>query len=220
MQAEKAGNRLKNKVVSIAANIASYIADSLVLIAMLPCAILLASLEGYMTRILEELQSRVADSKVRLDAATKTFQSAQTAFQQAQQDHSIWTSAWQAEVREVQRQAAIAIEKQLPLPTAQSTPNSEPEIEDFVDDVIDAIEDSSGSTNKTDTVRDLLRRHPAGMSAVDIWAEVRSDFKHRPYLYSVLKRLRDREEIIKRRGKYCLKLIPKAEEAQEHSAVH
>jgi hypothetical protein len=174
-----------------------------------------------MTRILDELQSRVADSKVRLDAATKTFQVAQAAFQQAQQDHSIWTSAWQAEVREVQRQAAIAIEKQLPLPTAQSEsgPNSEPEIEDFVDD-IDAAEDSSGSTNKTDTVRDLLRRHPAGMSAVDIWAEVRADFKHRPYLYSVLKRLRDREEIMKRRGKYCLKLIPKAEEAQEHSAIH
>jgi hypothetical protein len=168
-----------------------------------------------MTKILDELQARVADSKVRLDAATKTFQIAQAAFQQAQQDHSIWTSAWQAEVREVQRQAAIAIEKQLPLPT-----NSEPEIEDFVDDIIDAVEDGSGSTNKTDTVRDLLRRHPAGMSAIDIWAEVRSDFKHRPYLYSVLKRLRDREEIIKRRGKYCLKLIPKAEEAQDHSAVH
>jgi hypothetical protein len=167
-----------------------------------------------MTKILDELQARVADSKVRLDSATKNFQLAQTVFQQAQQEFNIWSSAFLTEQRDEQRRAAAAAEKQLPLPTERldSEPASQAEIEDFVDNVLAA--DSSEGVNKTDTVRGLLRRHPAGMTAVDIWAEVHADFKHRPYLYSVLKRLRDRDEIIKRRGKYCIK-----QEVQEQS-VH
>jgi hypothetical protein len=173
-----------------------------------------------MTKILDELQVRVAESKARLDLATKAFQAAQATFVQAQQDHSIWTSAWQAEQRDEQRRAAAAAENQLPLPTAQSEPRlaNEQEVEDFVDAAL--ADEPSENINKTDAVRELLRSHPAGMTAVAIWEEVREDFKHRPYLYSVLKRLRDREEIIKRRGKYCLKLIPKTTEAQEQSLVH
>jgi hypothetical protein len=74
--------------------------------------------------------------------------------------------------------------------------------------------------NKTDVVRNLLKQHPAGMSAVDIWKEVGEQFTHRPYLYSILKRLRDRQEIVKRRTRYFLTVIPKAEEAKEQAVVH
>jgi len=170
-----------------------------------------------MTKIIEELQARVADSKLRLDLATKAFQMYQGSFQQAQQDHSIWTNALQAEMRDEQRRAALATEIQLPLPTEQ--PQPKPERENYANAVLDTVEEMSEQFNKTDAVRDLLRRHPTGMTAVDIWNEVREEFKHRPYLYSVLKRLRDREEIIKRRNKYCLKLIPKAGEAHEQSVI-
>jgi type II secretory pathway pseudopilin PulG len=177
-----------------------------------------------MAKILEEIQSRLAEAQKRLAETTQALQVAQQAQQAAQHNFNVWNMALQIEQRDEQRRVAAATEKQLSLPATQpeSKPqpksDSELELEDFVDAVLS--EDASEGVNKTDTVRDLLRRHPTGMTAVDIWAEVRSDFKHRPYLYSVLKRLRDREEIIKRRGKYCLKLIPKTQEAQDQSVVH
>lgn len=174
-----------------------------------------------MSMILEELQVRVADSKVRLDAASKTFQVAQLAFQQAQQDHSVWNAALLAEQRDEQRRAAAAIENQLPLPTSGENKN-QVEREPLPwerDDIPDLADERADHFNKTDAVRDLLRLHPAGMTAVDIWNEVRDEFKHRPYLYSVLKRLRDREEIVKRRNKYCLKSTPRTEEVREQAVV-
>lgn len=180
-----------------------------------------------MTKIIEELQARVADSKSRLDAATRDFQVAQGVFQQAQQNFNIWNGALQIELRDEQRRAAAAAENQLPLPTApqihKSAATQEAGLkqqEDFTDAPVDLVDDARENFNKTASVRNLLSHHPAGMTAVDIWNEVRADFKHRPYLYSVLKRLRDREEIIKRRNKYCLKLIPKAQEAQDQTVVH
>ncbi len=172
-----------------------------------------------MTKIIEELQARVADAKLRLDLATKAFQMYQAAFQQAQQDHTIWVNALQAEVRDEQRRVTTVAEK-LPSPTVStSKPDPIPEPQVFIEPV-DLVDEMSESLNKTDTVRDLLARHPAGMTAVDIWNEVSADFKHRPYLYSVLKRLRDRDEIVKRRNKYCLKLIPKPEEHKEQAVVN
>jgi hypothetical protein len=176
-----------------------------------------------MSKIIEELQARATDSKLRLDAATKDFQTVQAILQQAQQTFNIWNSALQAEIREEQRKSAAATESQLPLPTSmpqlkaalETKPKDD---EDFVD-AVDLAGDMP-ELNKTASVRDLLRRHPAGMTAVDIWNEVKGDFTHRPYLYSVLKRLRDREEIVKRRNRYFLKLIPKTQEAQEQPVVH
>ncbi|MGA2967079.1 MAG: hypothetical protein ABSD64_12770 [Terriglobales bacterium] len=169
-----------------------------------------------MNKIMEDLEARVAASKQRLDEATKTFQTAQQAYQVAQQDHNVWSLALQAEVRDEQRRDAAATEKQseLPLSTAKPSPPSS---------IVAPIEqsvDSPESLNKTDAVRNLLRQHSTGMSAVDIWKEVGAQFKHRPYLYSVLKRLRDRDEVIMRRNKYFLKFIPKTEEAKEQPVVH
>jgi hypothetical protein len=171
-----------------------------------------------MTKIIEELQARVAESKQRLDDVTKTFQTAQQVFQQAQQDHNVWNLALQAEVRDEQRRVAAAIEQQseLPLSNAKPTPLAPAPITPPIEQPTDASE----ALNKTDVVRSLLKQHPTGMSAVDIWQAVGAQFTHRPYLYSVLKRLRDREEIIKRRNKYCLIAIPKSGEVKEQPVVH
>jgi hypothetical protein len=165
-----------------------------------------------MTKIVEELQARVAESKQRLDEVTKAFQTAQQIFQQAQQDHNIWSLALQAELRDEQRRTAAREENQLPLPTVKVDILAEP--------VPGPSVDNSETLNKTDIVRDLLRRHPAGMTAIEIWKEVNAEFKHRPYLYSVLKRLRDRDEVTMRRNRYSLKLAPKVEEAQAQPVVH
>ena len=105
----------------------------------------------------------------------------------------------------------------VPLPT--TVPKS-PETTPSVAAPIPEQPDNAEALNKTNIVRNLLRQHPTGMSAVDIWKEVGGQFNHRPYLYSVLKRLRDRDEIVKRRNKYCLTSIPKAEEAKEQHVIH
>jgi hypothetical protein len=165
-----------------------------------------------MTKITDELQIRVAESKERLDKAEKDFKVAQAAFQTAQQDHNVWSLALQAEARDEQRKNAAATERQLPLPSVK--PQSVAAV------VSEQPIDNSEALNKTDVVRNLLRQHPTGMSAVDIWKEVGAQFNHRPYLYSVLKRLRDRNEIVKRRNKYCLTVIPKVEEVKEQPIVH
>lgn len=167
-----------------------------------------------MTKISEELQARVTDSKIRLEEATKTFQSAQQAFQTAQQDHNVWSLALQAELRDEQRKAAAATENQLQLPTSKPEPSlvvSHPQEA--------VIVDPSEVLNKTDFVRELLRQHPSGMTAPEIWKEVSDQFKHRPYLYSVLKRLRDKDEVTKKRAKYYLKLATRIEEVRENRPI-
>jgi hypothetical protein len=166
-----------------------------------------------MSKILEELQSRAAEAKKRLDEATALFQSAQQAQTQAQHNFNVWNLAAQIEAREEQQRQIVASEKQLPLPTGK--PHVTPSLSAAPEDVID----NSEALNKTDIVRNLLKQHPAGMSAVAIWEEVGTQFNHRPYLYSVLKRLRDRQEIVKRRNRYSLATIARAEGDKEQQVV-
>jgi hypothetical protein len=175
-----------------------------------------------MTKILDELQARVAEAKKRLDDAMAALQVAQQACTQAQHNFNVWNMAAQVEFRDEQAKQAAAEAKQMPLPTVKTAPDAESSVINDVVDFVDAVPESSVSLNKTDMVRDLLRQHPAGMTATEIWAEVSGQFKYRPYLYSVLKRLKDRDEITKRRtGKYCLKLATKIEEVtQQQSVVH
>lgn len=168
-----------------------------------------------MATILEELQTRTDESKKRFDEATKTFQVAQQALAMAQHTFNVWNNALQAEMREEQLRQATADEKQLPLPTGK--PNEPPA--QLLEVTPIESNDISESMNKTNVVRELLHKHPAGMTAIDIWRQVGSTFKHRPYLYSVLKRLRDRDEVSMRRGKYYLKLATKVDETREQEAM-
>jgi len=177
------------------------------------CVILLSSLEGHMSKILEELQNRAAEAKKRLDEANTALQAAQQVQQQAQHNFNVWNLAAQIEAREEQQRQTAASEKQLPLPTVK--PQGTPSIP-HADEVVDVAE----GPNKTDIVRNLLKQHPAGMSAVDIWDKVGAQFNHRPYLYSVLKSLRDRQEIIKRRNRYSLAAIAREEGDKEQPVVH
>ena len=56
--------------------------------------------------------------------------------------------------------------------------------------------------NKTNLIRETLKQRPGGVTPSELWDLVRGQIKHRPYVYSVLKRLSDRKEVAKRRGKY------------------
>jgi hypothetical protein len=187
--------------------------------AILQYVILIASPEGRMAKILEEIQTRLAEAQKRLVETSQAFQLAQQAQQAAQHNFNVWNMAAQLEQKDEQVRQAKAVEKQLPLPAAIKQEPA-PIAVVAAPTVTEQSTDNSDSINKTAVVRDLLGRHPAGMSAVDIWKEVGGQFNHRPYLYSVLKRLRDRDEIVKRRNKYFLTAIPKPEEVKEQAVVH
>ena len=70
--------------------------------------------------------------------------------------------------------------------------------------------DVSEPISKTEAVRELLREHPAGLTSPDLWKgfQIKVPNTERAYLYSVLKRLRDKDEVMVRRGKYMLKIKP------------
>ncbi len=177
-----------------------------------------------MAKILEEIQTRLAESQKQLAEATQVLAAAQQRHQAASHNFNVWNAAMQLEQREEQLRQAQATEKQLQLPT---TPvKTEPMTASVAAASIttsmlsEHLADNSEAPNKTEVVRNLLKQHPTGMSAVDIWKEVGAQFEHRPYLYSVLKRLRDRNEIVKRRNKYCLTAIPKVEGVKEQPIVH
>jgi hypothetical protein len=75
-----------------------------------------------------------------------------------------------------------------------------------------STDDNKSDGNKTQAVRDLLRQHPTGMTPGEIWKALETKVSNRAYLYSVLKRLRDKGDAREKRGKYYL--VPKIEESQ------
>ena len=177
------------------------------------------------TALLEELRIRHRAAQLRMQEATQEFQaaqaahlSAQAAFQKAQQALNIaqqqfhgWNTAYATVATEEAERKKAAEQGQLQLPTAQSTPPvtapaAQPE-------PIQAGEQKS----KTDVIRDLLRQNPHGMTPTEIWSQVHDQFKYRAYLYSVLKRLTDREELCVRRGKYAFRVLP--QEVKEETAT-
>ena len=70
---------------------------------------------------------------------------------------------------------------------------------------------------KTELIRETLRQH-SGMTPGELYNVVKSHVA-RPYMYSVLKRLRDKEEVVVRRKKYHIKPTPKTEEVRIASSV-
>lgn len=74
-------------------------------------------------------------------------------------------------------------------------------------------------SNKTQLVRDALAEHPGGLTPAQLWGAVKHQIKRRNYVYSVLKRLKDRKQVIERRGKYFLPELPKIAEGNEQSTL-
>jgi len=126
------------------------------------------------------------------------------------QENTHWQKAYEMEkIREEQVEAA-AKSDQIPL-IATSAESILPETT--------ITEVSKAEVNKTDLVLDLLRQHPSGMWPGDIWAVVHAEIKGRAYLYSILKRLKDREQVRARNGKYFIRVPSKPEEAKPQVTV-
>jgi hypothetical protein len=71
--------------------------------------------------------------------------------------------------------------------------------------------------NKTNLIRDAIRQHP-GASPADLWDAVKEQVS-RTYLYSVLKRLKENDEVMVRRKRYYFKELSKPEAKEKLSVV-
>jgi len=84
-----------------------------------------------------------------------------------------------------------------------------------------APESAASDVNKTELVRELLAQHPEGMTPGEVWTVLKNQIP-RAYVYSILKRLKDADEVIyqRRRKKYSLRVAPKPEEGSKNQVVH
>jgi hypothetical protein len=155
-----------------------------------------------MIDFMEECKSRLVDAQKRVQITQTEMQSAQARYQAAVQEANSLQFMINAETaRRHQQGVAVDTPKPEAVPPQEHAPQP-PE------------------TNKTDLVRELLRQRPAGITPTEIWREVKSQMNHRAYLYSILGRLKDRDEVIVKRKKYFLRVVPKHAEDKDQSVVH
>jgi len=160
-----------------------------------------------MSDFLEECQVRFVDAQKRVQVTQAELQAAQARYQTAVQEQNSLQFMIHTEAARRQQQGNP--------PTSLPANAAKPE----------AIAAQEASTpqptdvNKTDMIREFLRRHPAGVTPTEIWREVKNQMTHRAYLYSILGRLKDRDELIVRRKKYFLKAVPKTVEEKEQAVV-
>ena len=155
-----------------------------------------------MSEFLETLKRGMQEAQVKFQAAQQKMNQFQAEFQKAAQEFQAWQTLVKLETVKQQQQQGSSetaqqpsiVQRQPSMPTNGNQPGFD-------------------GANKTEMVRELLRQHPAGMTPADIWGEMKTHMKSRAYLYSVLKRLKDRGDARDRRGKYFLN--PKIEESQE-----
>jgi hypothetical protein len=156
-----------------------------------------------MSQFLEEIKSRLEDAQKRFQATAQALQAAQQQHQAVSQEVGSLQYLLQVETRKTQG--------------ADATTTDSPQAIRTIHTAIASAD--RGEVNKTELVRDALRQHPNGLLAVDIWKSVSGQIKHRPYFYSILKRLRDEGEVLQRRSKYILKISAKPEEDKEQAGM-
>ncbi|MGB7845524.1 MAG: hypothetical protein WBL63_07905 [Candidatus Acidiferrum sp.] len=162
-----------------------------------------------MNQFIETLKTRVEEAQRRLQVTTANFQAAQVEHQAAVQAYNSWNTAYQEELRKEQSGQGEG-QNTAVIPSPQTTLSVVVRNQTRTDRL---------EVNKTEIVRDILRGHPGGMSASDLWRSVNTQIAHRPYLYSILKRLNDKGDVFKRRGKYFPRIGTKQDEGKEGHAV-
>ena len=153
-----------------------------------------------MSDFLETLRQRLQEAQQKYQVAQHKLNIANAEHQAAAQEFNAWQVLVASETRKVQQSTGEN--------PAQPTPNASQ---------ASLASGNKSEGNKTEAVRELLRSHPGGMTPGDIWQAMESQMKNRAYLYSVLKRLKDRGDARERRGKYFPN--PKLEENPNQTFV-
>lgn len=146
------------------------------------------------------------EGQVEFQAATQKFQQIQVELGTANSEFNSLKILIAAETRKLAAEQAAG--------NGPANPNP-PTIEQPKPEAITATETTSAEINKTELIRDLLRSHPTGMTPVEIWRTVKDQVPHRAYVYAVLGRLKDRDQVtVNRKGKYFFRISHKSEEAK------
>jgi hypothetical protein len=148
---------------------------------------------------LENCKARLLEAQKRLQESQQELQAAQIKFQTANQEVASFQYMIAFETRKEQERSGF--------PMGPATPNAAQPQSSRVTEI-----------NKTDLVRQTLQRH-AGMTSLELWTELKSQISSRNYLYSILKRLRDNDEVTVKRKKYSIKFSAKLNETREHQLV-
>ena len=150
---------------------------------------------------LEELLVRHQESQKRMAEAQKAMVDAQARYQAVAQEHNSLLHLINLERASLSK-ANEGQQEIFPKEQKQDSP-------------------TLPANNQSDIVRNLIRQNPAGITPKEMWKTIRTQIKYRAYFYSILKRLRDRDEVIFRRGKYLLKITPKSDAVKEEAeAIH
>jgi hypothetical protein len=134
---------------------------------------------------LEYLKSGFEDAQKRFQETQSRMQAMQAEFNVVAQEFNAWQTLYRAE---------MAKQGTMPLP---ASPKPQLRRANSIPQLV-----GSKPPSQTDVVRAVLKERPAGMTPNEIWKEVEQQMANRTYLYSVLKRLKERGDAIERRGKY------------------
>jgi hypothetical protein len=177
-----------------------------------------------MSNVLDGLKERLETAKSRLALAQQRHQAASAELNAATAEYNVWGAAVSIEANEQERLAADAREKQMPLPEMpiQSRPVIARATLTITAPIVEGQGESASapnSVNKTDLVRELLGHRRMAMTPDEIWKALEGQIASRAYLYSILKRLRDKDEIRKWRNRYSLKPKPVEVKAETEATL-
>ena len=158
-----------------------------------------------MNEFVETLKSRVAESRQRLDEARKNFEVVEGVLKKAVAEYTAWEGALQSELRKPVTVAAVGLAAGVAAATATGTQANVPPI--------------AADLNQTDLIRDALRRRPTGLTPAELWKVVGDQVANRSYIYAVLGRLKERDQVYVRRGKYHIKVVEKSEPDGENQEL-
>jgi hypothetical protein len=163
---------------------------------------------------MQEAQSRFQVAQQRYTAAQAEAQAAQQRLVVAQTEYALASVEFQAHQTLINMHTR---KEQQATDTAPEVPAASPASSTVSQNAAvsqPTIDENKSEGNKTETVREFLRQHPVGMTPGDIWKQLESQMGKRAYLYSILKRLKDRGDVREKRGKYYLNPKPEVNQGQ------
>lgn len=157
-----------------------------------------------MGTFLEMVRERLEAARLRLSAAQQALQAATAEAQAAAAEFAVWNNAASLELKEQEKRTAAAQANQIPMNLPGITVAPKPS-EATPEETHTREKEPPETSNKTEKVREIIRAREAGVKPAELWIEVRDYVSSRAYMYSILKRLRDNDEVSIRRGKYFFK---------------
>lgn len=179
-----------------------------------------------MSQFIDMLKERLVNAQSRFQEKQLRLQQAQAEHQMVAQEVASLTTLINLETAREQQKALQEHRPPVPRPVistapqpvhpvplpAQAVPPGPTQAQPIAASGAMSASGAASSESKTEVIRDILRKHTNGITPAQVWVLVRESVE-RPYLYSILKRMKDRGEVEERAGKYYLQ-VGKQEEVR------